>query len=137
MARSSPTTRRVARRSRRYSTGTAPRTIVFYAFNVLHLNGVELTSLSLEARRAKLPAFVGDSGLVVSQDLPGTAVEVVKAVRNLRLEGVIAKRRDSTYEPGERSGAWVKLNPAPSWLERLCCECYAVVKRESDRLLRS
>jgi bifunctional non-homologous end joining protein LigD len=88
---------------------TAPRTIVFYAFDVLHLNGTDLKSLPLDERRAKLPALVGDSGLVVSQELPGTAAEVVTAVRNLRLEGVIAKRRDSSYEPGERSGTWVKL----------------------------
>jgi ATP-dependent DNA ligase len=35
--------------------------------------------------------------------------EGCRAVRALGLEGVIAKRRDSTYEPGERSGAWQKL----------------------------
>ena len=32
-----------------------------------------------------------------------------QAVRKLGLEGVVGKRIDSTYEPGERSGAWIKL----------------------------
>jgi bifunctional non-homologous end joining protein LigD len=35
--------------------------------------------------------------------------EVVQAVRGLGLEGLIAKRRNSLYEPGERSGDWLKL----------------------------
>jgi bifunctional non-homologous end joining protein LigD len=45
----------------------------------------------------------------LSQDLPGTAAQVTDAVRRLGLEGVIAKRRDSRYDAGQRSGAWVKL----------------------------
>jgi ATP-dependent DNA ligase len=38
-----------------------------------------------------------------------SAAEVVAAVKKQGLEGVIAKRRDSLYEPGRRSGAWVKM----------------------------
>ena len=34
---------------------------------------------------------------------------IERAVRRLNLEGVVAKRRESTYEPGRRSGAWVKV----------------------------
>jgi bifunctional non-homologous end joining protein LigD len=88
---------------------TGPRTIVFYAFDLLHLNGLDMTHQPLENRRAKLPMAVGNSGLVVSEELPGTAAAVIKAVKKLRLEGVIAKRRDSVYEAGERSGGWRKI----------------------------
>ena len=35
--------------------------------------------------------------------------QVLEAVRKLGLEGVVVKRIDSAYEPGERSGAWIKL----------------------------
>jgi bifunctional non-homologous end joining protein LigD len=42
-------------------------------------------------------------------ELPGTTAAVIKAVGDLGLEGVIAKRRDSKYEAGKRTGAWVKL----------------------------
>jgi ATP-dependent DNA ligase len=45
----------------------------------------------------------------LSQDLPGSAADIVKALRAAGIEGVIAKRRDSTYQPGERSTDWVKL----------------------------
>jgi bifunctional non-homologous end joining protein LigD len=48
-------------------------------------------------------------GYFASHILPGTAGQVIKAVQRLGLEGVIAKRKDSRYDAGQRSGAWVKL----------------------------
>jgi len=83
--------------------------IVYYAFDVLHLNGIDLTRLPLEQRRAELQPVLKESGLRISQELPGTAQQVITAVQRLGLEGVIAKRRDSRYDAGQRSGAWVKL----------------------------
>jgi DNA ligase D-like protein (predicted ligase) len=83
--------------------------IVFYAFDVLHLNGEDLTRLPLQDRRARLPTLVKGSGLLESKELRGTAAQVVAAVQGLGLEGVIAKRRDSTYGAHQRSGAWAKL----------------------------
>ena len=83
--------------------------IVYYAFDVLHTDGKSLTSASLDQRRAMLPRIVKGSGVLMSMELPGSAAEVITAVGALGLEGVIAKRRDSKYEGGERSGSWVKL----------------------------
>ena len=83
--------------------------IAFYAFDVLHLDGSDLLDEPLQKRRARLPKLIESSGLMLSKDLPGRAADIVAAVRAMGLEGVIAKRRDSTYEPGERSGAWQKL----------------------------
>jgi bifunctional non-homologous end joining protein LigD len=84
-------------------------TIVFYAFDLLHLDGRDLTGLPLTERRGRLPAVLKDSGVLLSQELPGTAAQVAEAVRRLGLEGVIAKARDSTYAAGVRNGSWVKL----------------------------
>jgi bifunctional non-homologous end joining protein LigD len=84
--------------------------MVFYAFDVVHLEGQDLTGEPLTARRARLRAIIeSDSVLRLSRELPGTAAEVIKAVRVAGLEGVIAKRKDSTYQPGERSNDWLKL----------------------------
>jgi bifunctional non-homologous end joining protein LigD len=83
--------------------------IVFYAFDLLHLDGRDLTGLPLDERRRLLPATLAASGVLLSQELPGRAAEVTAAVQRLGLEGVIAKRRDSRYEAGQRSGAWLKL----------------------------
>jgi bifunctional non-homologous end joining protein LigD len=84
--------------------------IVFYAFDVLHIDGRDVTGEPLTKRRARLPAILDpDAALRLSQELPGNAADVVAAVRAAGLEGVIAKRKDSTYQPGERSSDWLKL----------------------------
>jgi ATP-dependent DNA ligase len=44
-----------------------------------------------------------------SETLEASASDVIAAVKEQGLEGVIAKRRDSVYEAGRRSGAWVKM----------------------------
>ena len=87
----------------------ATHAIVFYAFDLLHLNGEPLESRPLKDRRARLPAVVKDSGILLSEPLPGSAAHVAEAVRALGLEGVIAKRWSSRYSAGHRGGAWVKL----------------------------
>jgi DNA ligase D-like protein (predicted ligase) len=84
-------------------------TIVFYAFDVLHLDGRNVTRLPLEERRQPLPKVTKNSGVLVSYPLPGAAENVIAAVRNLGLEGVVAKRKDSVYDAGQRSNAWLKL----------------------------
>jgi bifunctional non-homologous end joining protein LigD len=84
-------------------------TIVFYAFDLLHLAGEDLTGSTLQERRTQLPEVLNDSGVLLSIELPGTAQQVMKAVQTLGLEGVIAKRRTSRYSPGDRNTAWVKL----------------------------
>jgi bifunctional non-homologous end joining protein LigD len=83
---------------------------VFYAFDVLYADGQDLTGEPLEVRRARLAALVNiDAVLRLSRDLPGSTADIVEALRASGIEGVIAKRRDSTYQPGERSNDWVKL----------------------------
>ena len=84
-------------------------TVVFYAFDLLHLDGRDLAGEPLDVRRRALPAALGDSGILMSVDLPGTAAQVVDAVQRLGLEGVIAKKRSSRYVPGERTASWLKL----------------------------
>ena len=83
--------------------------IVFYAFDLLHWNGEDLTGLPLTERRKRLPSIVKGSGILLSEPLPGTPQQVIEAVSRVGLEGVVAKRTDSRYQSGERSGAWVKL----------------------------
>ena len=83
--------------------------IVYYAFDLLHLNGRDLTRRPLDERRAALREIVGDSGVLLSDPLAGTADRIAAAVRQLGLEGVVAKRRRSSYAAGRRSDAWVKV----------------------------
>lgn len=83
--------------------------IVFYAFDLLYLNGRDLTRAPLDERRAALRRVVEGSGVLLSDPLPGTPERIAAAVRGLGLEGVVAKRRRSTYAAGRRSDAWVKV----------------------------
>jgi bifunctional non-homologous end joining protein LigD len=90
--------------------GSFPQhTIVFYAFDLLHVDGRDITRLPLEERKARLADVVRESGVLLSASLPGTAAQVISVVRGAGLEGVIAKRRASAYKAGLRTETWVKL----------------------------
>jgi bifunctional non-homologous end joining protein LigD len=84
----------------------------FYVFDLLHLAGKNLRDRPLEERRELLSTEVMlrlPEAIRFSETFDAPAAEVVAAVKKQGLEGVIAKRRDSTYEPARRSGAWVKM----------------------------
>ena len=92
-----------------HHAATEGLTVVYYAFDLLYLNGTDLTGRPLDERRAALARIVDGSGVLLSDPLPGSAREIANAVRGLGLEGVVAKRRRSTYSAGRRSDAWVKV----------------------------
>jgi bifunctional non-homologous end joining protein LigD len=79
-------------------------------FDVLWLDGHSLTGLPLRERRARLEALelAGPSWQTPAQ-LEGTGAELLEATAKSGLEGLLAKRLDAPYEPGRRSGAWIKL----------------------------
>ena len=84
-------------------------TLVYYAFDLLHFNGRDLIETPLDQRRAALATVLEGTRVLNSDPLPGTPDQIAQAVRGLRLEGVVAKRRSSSYEPGRRSTAWIKV----------------------------
>ena len=81
-----------------------------YAFDLLIQNGELLVSLPLSGRRELLESLLRASAdpLRLSPLLQAPSDQILDAVRKLGLEGIVGKRIDSTYEPGERSGAWIK-----------------------------
>ena len=85
--------------------------IFFYAFDLLQLNGRDLRADPLSARKARLEELLRSppDSLRFSASLAGNTAKLLKQVRRLGLEGLIGKRPDSVYEPGRRSGAWIKL----------------------------
>jgi bifunctional non-homologous end joining protein LigD len=85
--------------------------IRFYVFDLLQLNGRSLTGAPLSARKQMLAEVcegVGDP-IRYSGEIGGEAAALLKEVQRRGLEGLIGKLRDSTYEAGRRSGAWIKL----------------------------
>jgi len=68
-----------------------------------------MPELRVAPRRALLPPLIGSKPVIrISAELPGSASKVIDAVRSLGLEGVIAKRRGSVYQPEERSSDWLR-----------------------------
>jgi bifunctional non-homologous end joining protein LigD len=88
--------------------------LAYYCFDLLHLNGQDLKSRPLRERRALLEKLLGDSGVLLSQSLPGTLSQITQAVKEHGLEGVVAKRLDSKYQSGQRTKTWLKLPLKPS-----------------------
>jgi len=85
--------------------------IRYFVFDFLCYNNLDLiTGLPLVKRREMLRSLIKfDAGRVAIADyVEASAERMLTAVREQRLEGVVGKRRDSLYEPGKRSGAWIK-----------------------------
>jgi bifunctional non-homologous end joining protein LigD len=103
--------RRWAPAARRQATRLAkecPATLVI--FDVLRLDGELLIGRSYEERRADLAGLrLGDRHWLVTDYHVGNGEELVRASRELRLEGIVAKRLASRYRPGQRSGDWLKI----------------------------
>lgn len=92
--------------------GSAGAPIFYYAFDLLILSGKDLMREPLEKRRKLLEEQVLpklDGPVRQSPVLNARMTDLVQSVRAQGLEGLIAKRRDSVYEPGLRSGAWRKM----------------------------
>ena len=92
----------------------APK-LQYYAFDLLHLDGCDLRAVPLEQRRALLLArLVPSEEVRLVEPFPEHGEAVFQAALANGLEGVVAKRRDSTYEPGRRATSWLKVKSSLS-----------------------
>ena len=93
--------------------GSSPDTPLFYyVFDVMVHSGYDVRHKPLIARRALLEQRILPKladPIRYSQELAGSLSDLVAAVKEQGFEGLVAKRRDSVYEAGERSGAWQKM----------------------------
>ncbi|MBO0865537.1 MAG: ATP-dependent DNA ligase, partial [Mycobacterium sp.] len=82
--------------------------VEFWAFDLLYLDGRSLLRARYRDRRRLLETLASGGGLIVPELLPGDGEEALEYSRKHDWEGVIAKKRDSTYQPGRRSASWIK-----------------------------
>jgi bifunctional non-homologous end joining protein LigD len=92
---------------------TSGLVIAYVAFDLLMVGNKSLTAEPLLNRRKHLYAILSGSSVMQSEPLPGDPEEIERAIRGFGLEGVVAKRDDSTYRPGQRTDAWVKVKFSP------------------------
>ena len=85
--------------------------VTYLAFDVLQADGVPLLGLPYASRRETLETIMGNGpGFLIPPDFPGPDLDAVReASVATGLEGVVVKRLDSVYEPGLRSGNWLKV----------------------------
>ncbi len=85
--------------------------VYFYAFDLLQLDGKNLLGVPLEARKNVLEKLSTDADdpIRYSGAIGSEAEPLLDEVKRRGLEGLIGKQRNSVYEPGRRSGAWIKL----------------------------
>ena len=84
--------------------------VQLYAFDILIHRGRNVLKLPIEERRKLLTEALRPVDYPVIQSTPFDVkpAELIRAAKDLQFEGVIAKRKGSFYEPGKRSGAWLK-----------------------------
>jgi len=83
----------------------------FYVFDLLQLDGKSLLGLPLAQRKdlsEKLCENIGEP-IRFSGEIGSDATKLLAEVKRRGLEGLIGKQRNSVYEPGRRSGVWIKL----------------------------
>lgn len=84
--------------------------IYFYVFDILWLNGKDLMQIPLSERRTILKQLMPESDIIrLSENFEVSGIEFFETTKKMGLEGIIAKKSDSTYSPGIRSKEWVKI----------------------------
>jgi bifunctional non-homologous end joining protein LigD len=82
--------------------------VEFWAFDLLYLDGRSLLRARYRDRRKLLETLARGSSLIVPDLLPGDGKQALEHSAKHGWEGVVAKKHDSTYQPGRRSASWVK-----------------------------
>jgi bifunctional non-homologous end joining protein LigD len=84
--------------------------LFYYVFDILWLNGKDITGLPLKERREILKAVIPENDIIrVSDQFETSGIDFYAAAKQMKLEGMIAKRIDSTYQPGARNNDWLKI----------------------------
>lgn len=86
--------------------------VIYMVFDLLYLNGKNLTSLSWEERDEKLKKILRPSeSIQITESIPGQGINFYQAVLNQKLEGIVAKERTSPYIIGGKTSHWQKIKP--------------------------
>jgi bifunctional non-homologous end joining protein LigD len=85
--------------------------LFYYVFDLINLDGKDLTGVPLFQRKAMLETLVAKVSPAIrfSPSIKADSARLMREMKARGLEGLIGKRRDSKYEVGRRSGGWVKF----------------------------
>ncbi|MGH7748871.1 MAG: DNA polymerase ligase N-terminal domain-containing protein, partial [Candidatus Dormibacteria bacterium] len=100
--------------------GVSQTPVRFMAFDILRLDGRDLTQTALRIRKKTLRDVLSDAGAATVQfadHVDGNGLAFYEAVKAQGLEGMVGKRGDSPYQPGRRSRDWLKVK---AWKTQSC-----------------
>lgn len=83
--------------------------VVFVAFDIVHLDAMSTRSLPWHQRRRLLEQVLPEGASWRLSTVHTDGIALSEATRAADLEGVVAKRIDSSYHPGTRSPSWIKV----------------------------
>jgi bifunctional non-homologous end joining protein LigD len=90
-------------------------TLLYYAFDILYRDGYDLRGVPLEQRKEILgTSLLPNARVRIVETFAEDGVGLFEAARQTGMEGIVAKRRDSRYDPGKRSDAWLKIKATHS-----------------------
>ncbi len=97
----------------------------YFAFDLLHLDGKNLRELPLEERQRRLAEVIADAGQrwLVPVGVFSDGARLLSSCEQMRIEGVVSKKRAAPYRSGVRSG-WLKVK----------CEAWRAANRERWKL---
>lgn len=94
-----------------YQSAREKPRLVYYVFDALNVHGRDCTGLPLSSRKKAVELLLSriHENIRISRSIEGNAVRLAEEMKARGLEGLVAKKRNSRYEPGRRSGSWVKF----------------------------
>jgi len=97
------------------SKNTDSKNIIYYLFDILYLDGYQLTGLPLKKRKEILLSVIPDLDSVkISDHVVGKGKILFEAASKEELEGIMAKKMDSIYVLGRRTDDWLKIKNTSS-----------------------
>lgn len=104
-----------------YPETTTKGSLQFMVFDLLYLNGHNTIHLPLLDRKSLLKDLIAESNIIIYCDhISGMGKALYNRAVDLGMEGIIAKKASSTYEPGYRSEDWLKIKPTKSSEAIIC-----------------
>jgi bifunctional non-homologous end joining protein LigD len=89
------------------NNGTSP--LVFYAFDILWFKGYSLEDLQLMERKDILSKAIIFNEVIRYSESFDQGIALFELIKKQEMEGIVAKRRTSKYQPGKRGNDWLKL----------------------------
>ncbi len=84
--------------------------LYYYVFDILWLDHYDLLDVPFIKRKEILEKLISESGIIkLSKTFDTSGIQFFDSAKKLGLEGIMAKKADSVYQPGQRSGDWLKI----------------------------